>query len=82
MEFRAVVKVKDVGLRFGEVFRINKDAATLVLDFDAFKERVASSDYLKITDELHTVVSDAFEASIKEPVIDYMRQNRKAEDVG
>ena len=77
LEFRATVARGDYFVRFREALlrdeKTGKDE--LILDFDGYAEAIQACDYLTTTDELHRVISDEFEASIREPFISYMRQD-------
>lgn len=50
-----------------------RTAAKLVLDFDASAENLKPDEVLTVTDELHAIIRSDFEATIKQPVIDWMR---------
>ena len=45
----------------------------LILDFDGFAMSIKARDYLTVTDGLHSIISDEYERTIKEPVKQYMR---------
>jgi uncharacterized protein (TIGR04255 family) len=45
----------------------------LILDFDGFEVDIASTDYLSVADELHTIIDEEYFTIIKEPTIHYMR---------
>ncbi len=64
-------------LRFVEQFDSSKGKPSYTLDFDGFTFNVAAKDCLSITDELHELISNEFEASIKEPVYTYMRSKKE-----
>jgi uncharacterized protein (TIGR04255 family) len=48
----------------------------LMLDFDGFETEIASSDFLKVADELHEVIKEEYFSIIKEPVKQYMRTGK------
>ncbi len=74
MQFHTVVKKGDLYLRYVEHLKVETDNTyKLLLDFDGFRERIESAEYLAVTDQLHDVISRAFEETIKQPVYDYMR---------
>jgi uncharacterized protein (TIGR04255 family) len=77
MDFKAVIKKDHHSLRYVESLKKIGNEYKLVLDFDGFATNIASSDYLTITDTLHTIISDEFEASIKEPVFRHMREQKE-----
>lgn len=74
MDFKAMVKIGDYSLRYIEALRKENDEYKLILDFDGFASSVKSSDYLKVTDSLHIIISDEYERTIKEQVKQYMRE--------
>lgn len=75
MDFKTVVKRGGSFVRYVESLQMSEgNKFMLVLDFDGFQERVNSDQYLTVTDQLHVLISSEFEASIKVPVYDYMRQ--------
>jgi uncharacterized protein (TIGR04255 family) len=75
MDFKTVVKKGDSFVRYVESLqRSEGDTYKLILDFDGFQERVSADQYLIVTDHLHDLISAEFEASIKNPVYDFMRQ--------
>jgi len=76
MIFKVVFKKGNYFLIFHEVVKKDK----LFLDFDAFANGINSSDYLKVNDDLHLIISEEFEKSIKEPVYDYMRKKKEVEN--
>lgn len=74
MDFKAMVKSGSHFLRYVETLRKENDKYKLILDFDGFASSVKSSDYLKVTDNLHIIISKEYERTIKEPVKQYMRE--------
>lgn len=79
LEFRTVTAVGEHQLRYHELLREDDEADSgfvLVLDFDGFAQNVPTANCLAVTDELHEIISDAFEQSIKEPLFQYMREGR------
>lgn len=77
MDFKTIVKKNDHYLRYIESLQKVKDTYKLILDFDGFAENITSEDYLKVTDDLHTIISEEYEKTIKEPVYQYMRQRKE-----
>jgi uncharacterized protein (TIGR04255 family) len=73
MDFKTVVKRADMSIRYVESLQKSGDAYRLIMDFDGFRENIEPSHYLSVTDDIHTLISDEFERSIKQPVYDYMR---------
>ncbi len=76
MTFEARTKKGDQRLRFIESFESVEGKLKLVLDFDGYAEGVLASKYLTVTDELHELISEEYEDSIKEPVRVYMRRKK------
>jgi uncharacterized protein (TIGR04255 family) len=77
MEFKTIVKSGEHFIRYVEILKKKaKDDPSyiLVLDFDGFANNIKSEHYLTVTDALHSLISNEYEKSIKQPVIDYMRQ--------
>lgn len=79
MQFSAVVKRDATNVRFTEGLK-NKsgEQSALILDFDAYQENVPAANYLAVADQLHAAVSNEFETSIREPLVQYMRTPRVA----
>ena len=72
MGFRVVSKQKDYHIIYYEHIILD-DNVNYIIDFDGFAENVPSESYLTIADELHTIISEEFERTIKKPVFDLMR---------
>jgi uncharacterized protein (TIGR04255 family) len=70
----SLVKKKECNLRYIETLQKTDNKYKLILDFDAFQNDVDSTDYLTVTDILHTIISDEYEKTIKKPVYDYMKK--------
>ena len=77
MDFKTVVRNGDYHLRYIESLQKINDEYKLILDFDGFAENITSEDCLTITDDLHTIILEEYERTIKEPVYKYMRQRRE-----
>lgn len=74
MDFKAVVRRDHSHVRYVESLqRVEGGGFKLLMDFDGFQERVSAEQYLTITDQLHSLISVEFEASIKEPLYVHMR---------
>jgi uncharacterized protein (TIGR04255 family) len=78
MAFRTVVKKGDYKLGYVETLQEIEGENKLVLDFDGSATDIKASDYLAITDKLHDMISEAYEATIKQPVYDYMDEKEEA----
>lgn len=76
MAFRTVSKKGDFNLTYMETLQKRADEYKLILDFDGFAKDIPSGDCLRVTDELHQIISEEYERTIKEPVYEYMRQER------
>jgi len=63
-------------LSFSERLDAGSGEPRLTLDFDGYATDIASEDFLAVTDELHDLIVDEFERSIKEPVYEYMRRRK------
>lgn len=77
MDFKTVIRKREYYLRYIESLRKVGDEYKLILDFDGFAENIAPEDYLAVTDDLHTIISEEYERTIKEPVYQYMRQRKE-----
>ena len=77
MDFKTVVKKEDYYLRYVESLRKVKDQYKLILDFDGFKVNVNPQDFLKVTDDLHTIIFNEYEKTITELVKEYMRKAKE-----
>jgi uncharacterized protein (TIGR04255 family) len=74
MAFRTIIKKGKYYMGYVESLKQISGENKLVLDFDAFATDINASDYLTITDELHKIISEEYEATIREPVYDYMKR--------
>lgn len=74
MDFKTVVKRGRYYLRYVESLKKVQDEYKLILDFDGFATNVSPEDCLAVTDDLHQLISDEYERTIKEPVKEYMRK--------
>lgn len=74
MTFTTIVKKGAYNLRFSEALKEENGSYILVLDFDGSAEEIKPAQYLSVTDALHTIISDEYFLSIKEPVLGFMRQ--------
>jgi len=73
MNFRTVIQINDYYLRYVETLQKNENKDILILDFDGFAKNIDSEKCLDITDELHDLIIDEYEKSIRPPVYDIMR---------
>jgi len=77
MDFKTIVRRGNYRLHYVESLQKVKDEYRLILDFDGFATNVSPKDYLAVTDDLHKVISDEYEMTIREPVKEYMRQPKE-----
>lgn len=73
LHFQGQVKRGKHYLRFSEKFLHDQEKARLIMDFDAFSLNIKASEYLPISDELHTIISAEYEETLKKPIFDIMR---------
>lgn len=73
LHLRATVKRGDYNLSFGEKFLKDDEKYMLVLDYDAFAQKIKPEEYLTSTDELYNIISNEYLKSIKESLKEYMR---------
>jgi uncharacterized protein (TIGR04255 family) len=77
MQFFTVVRRGQYKLRFVEMLNINNNNLSVILDFDGFAQDIESSSYLSVTNDLHDMISQEFEHSIKAPVFEYMQRQKE-----
>ena len=77
MIFHTCTRRDQYFLGFTESFKDDSGKLALTLDFDGYAENVKSEDYLRVTDDLHALVVQEFEASIRERLINHMRQPKE-----
>ena len=78
MDFKTVIKKGEYYLRYVESLQKVRDKYKLILDFDGFAKNIESKDYLAITDNLHAMIIEEFEKTIKKPVYQYMEQKKES----
>lgn len=74
MSFSTITKINNYKLRYSESIVETNDGPKLILDFDGFSENINSSEFLSTTDDLHSIISNEYNKTIKDPVITYMRK--------
>lgn len=74
MNFTTVIEKNSSFLRYSESLRKVGDSNKIILDFDGFANNIQSKDYLSKLDDLHILISKEFFATIKTPILKYMRQ--------
>jgi uncharacterized protein (TIGR04255 family) len=73
MSFSTVIRRGAFSVRYRESLESDTEGPFLKLDFDGFTQQLPARDYLTSTDEIHRLIGDEFERTIKQPVIDHMR---------
>lgn len=73
IDFTTVAGRDDAKIRYKEQFPVAEDKSKLLLDFDAWAERVEANNILTVTDKLHAIIATEFEAFAKPPLLEYMR---------
>jgi len=76
MFFGTVIKKDKYYLSYIEALQKVEEEYKLILDFDAFANDIKREDYLNVTDELHSLIGEEYEKTIKEPVYKYMRKEK------
>lgn len=76
MDFKALVNRNGYFLRYIESLQWRDSNPFLILDFDCFAQKISADSYLQVTDELHKVVSEEYEATITERLKYFMRTNK------
>jgi len=77
MTFVTVGKRGGYNLRYLEQLQRKDDAYILNLDFDGFALNIEAGNYLAVTDELYQIIKHEYEATIKEPVLEFMKQKKE-----
>ena len=76
MSFATVVRRGPYQLRYAETLQLG-ERPKFILDFDGFAARINSADYLRVTDDLHTLILAEYEQTIREPLKEYMRHPKE-----
>ncbi len=74
MVCRSIRAGVDGSIRYAEAIVVRGTQNVLLIDMDAFAEGVPATAIIATADKLHAVVRQEFEATIKEPVLAYMRK--------
>lgn len=72
MSFSAKMHRENGVLRYKEVLHPD-DKPYLELDFDGVEFGVDADEFLEATDRIHEMVGNEFEATVKDPIVGYMR---------
>ncbi len=78
MDFQVITKRGEYNLRYAESLQNINNKFCLMLDFDGFANKIEPNKILDVTDKLHEIILDEYEKTIKEPVIEQMRQERQS----
>ena len=76
MEFKTDLRRGNYFLIYRETFTNEKGIGKFIIDFDGYAEDVDSSKVMETTDKLHIIISEEYEATIKEPVYEFMRKGK------
>jgi len=76
-QYAVLVKRGEYSMRYVEQYNFNNNPSLLILDFDASANNIASDKCLEITDQLHDLIANEYELTIKKPVYAYMRKIKK-----
>ncbi len=74
MDYKVIVRRDPHKLRYAESLQSEGESRKLILDFDAWSENIEPSATIDVTDQLHDIVWDEFQRTIKEPILEYMRR--------
>jgi len=79
MDFQTLVKRDEYNLFYCEFLQTDNEGHKLILDMDAFAENIDSENYIDVIDELHKILNEEFEKTIKKPLYEHMRNNPDGE---
>ena len=79
MDFKTVIKKGDYYIRYVESFREENGKYFLIMDFDGYATNVKPDDFLNTTDALHKIITEEYDRTINDPVIEYMREEREVD---
>ena len=77
MDFKTVVKKDNYFLRYMESLKKDEDKNVLILDFDGYAENINPEECMETADNLHTIINEEYENTIKEPLKDFMRKKKE-----
>jgi len=77
MTFGTTVRKDKYFLRFFEALVKKNEKYILNLDFDGFAEEINPTEYLKVTDELHKIISNEYFLVAKGPLLEFMRHPKE-----
>ena len=77
MSFKTRIRKDKYFIRYVEALNLQGETFTLTLDMDAYAEGIEPENYLTVTDDLHTIISDEYENTIKDPVYQFMRRPKE-----
>jgi uncharacterized protein (TIGR04255 family) len=76
MLFQATIKRDKYSLRYVEKLSVLDNKYKLILDFDGSAVDIIPENCLQVTDDLHEIILNEFETTIKEPVYELMRNKQ------
>jgi len=79
MDVKVVTNKGPYALRYIESLKKVEEAYKLIMDFDGYSGKIEAKEYLPTTDKLHEIISNEFERSIKQPLIDFMRAKQETQ---
>lgn len=74
IDFNVIVVKDKHRLIYKESLKRTDNNISLILDFDGFGTQINVKDYLSVTDDLHKIIHDEYQKTIKEPLREYMRK--------
>jgi uncharacterized protein (TIGR04255 family) len=72
IQYAITTTIEDIGLNYKEI--LNSKEKKILLDFDGFLVNIPAVDFIQRADQIHTLLSNEFERTIKEPVYEIMRK--------
>lgn len=72
-QYKVIVKRGNHFIRYVETLNSQSNPPILILDFDGFALNVPTDRYMETSDDLHVLISNEYELTIKEPIYKYMR---------
>lgn len=79
MDVKVITNKSPYAMRYIESLKKVEEAYKLIMDFDGYSGKIESKKYLPTVDKLHEIISNEFERSIKQPLIEYMRTKQEAQ---
>jgi len=76
MRFRITFEDNGCFVRYVEALSSDDKGPKYILDFDGFAIDIEAQKYLATLDRLHDMILNEFQKTIKDPVLQYMRQKK------